>query len=108
MPKELRINLDESQMAKIDALGEFWGYRYRGETVAHMVNESHDRHLSRTHWTQQQAHAYRVLKRLKPELLLSIDEIVSVGFVEGGAWVTIGVALASQPFKVSREKWEQP
>lgn len=107
MPKELRVNLPEPQMTKLDALGDYWGYRYRGETLGHMINESHDRHLSRTHWAQQQAQAYRVLKRLKPELLLSIDEIVSVGFIEGGGWVTIGVALNPQPYKVSREKWEQ-
>jgi len=30
-----------------------------------------------------------------------------VGFVDGGDWVTIGVALNSQPYKVSREKWER-
>jgi hypothetical protein len=107
MPKELRVNLPEAQLEKLDALGDYWGYRYRGETLGHLVNESHDRHLSRTHWQQQQAHAYRVLKRLKPELLLSVGEVAGVAFLDNGDRVCIHVALNAQPYQISRREWEK-
>jgi hypothetical protein len=106
-PRELRFRIAPGIMGKLDELQQYWGHRSRGSAIESAILECHTRHLSRTGWEQQRAHAYRVLKRLKPELLLSIDEIVSVGFIEGGDWVTIGVALNAQPYKVSREKWER-
>ena len=107
MSNDLRCTVATGIMDKLDALQGLWGLRARYQAVERCILEAHERHLTKSGWEQQQAQAYRVLRRLKPELLLSIDEIVSVGFIDGGDWVTIGVALNSQPYKVSREKWER-
>jgi hypothetical protein len=107
MGTDLRCKVAEGIMGKLDALQDLWGHRFRFQSVERCILEAHERHMAKTGWEQQQAHACRVLRRLKPELLISLDEIVSVGFVDGGDWVTIGVALNSQPYKVSREKWER-
>jgi len=107
MASDLRCTVTPAIIERLDSLQQLWGHRARYQAVERCILEAHERHMAQTTWQQQQAHAYRVLRRLKPELLITPDEIVSVGFVDGGDWVTIGVALNSQPYKVSREKWER-
>jgi len=107
MASDLRCTVAPAIIERLDSLQQLWGHRARYQAVERCILEAHERHMAQTTWQQQQAHAYRVLRRLKPELLITPDEIVSVGFVDGGDWVTIGVALNSQPYKVSREKWER-
>ena len=104
---ELRCNLAKPIMDKLVELQKHWGHAYRHESIEHMILESHARYLLRTHWQQQQAHAFRVLKRLKPEVMLSVEEIVGVSFLDGGDRVCIHVALNAQPYQVSRREWEK-
>jgi len=107
MASDLRCTLTTELMAMLDALAKHWGHPRRGDTVSLIVAEAYARHLNRTHWDQQQAHAHRVLKRLKPEVLLSKDEVVGVSFLDGGDRVCIHVALNSTPYQVSRREWEK-
>lgn len=107
MASELRCTLTPELMAMLDALAGHWGHVRRGDTVAQVIAESHARHLNRTYWDQQQIHAWRVLKRLKPEVLLSKEEVVGVSFLDGGDRVCIHVALNSTPYQVSRREWEK-
>jgi len=107
MASELRCQIPPEIMAKLDALRGLWGFPVRADAVAQLIVEAHARHLSRTHWEQQQAHGWRVLKRLKPEVLLSKEEIIGVAFLNGGDRVCIHVSLNSTPYQVSREAWEK-
>ena len=94
-------------MGKFRELQQHLGYRHGAGAVEYLVVDAHQRLLGATRWGQQQAHAHRVLKRLKPEVLLSPDEIVGVSFLDGGDRVCIHVALNSQPYQVSRKEWEK-
>jgi hypothetical protein len=103
----MRCKIPDAVMAKLEALQAYWGYGHKGDAVAQLIVEAHARHLSRTHWEQQQAHGWRVLKRLKPEVLLAKEEITGVSFLDGGDRVCIHVALNAQPYQVSRREWEK-
>jgi hypothetical protein len=94
-------------MAKLDALQQHLGHGYRGNVIEYLIIDAYNRILGATRWEQQQAHAHRVLKRLKPGLLVSAEEITGVSFMDGGDRVCIQVALNSQPYQVSRREWDK-
>jgi hypothetical protein len=107
MAADLRCNLPDAIMVKLDDLQGHLGYSKRGDTVAAIIVEAHARHLSPTAWENQQAHALKVLRRLKPGLLLAAEEVVGVSFMDGGDRVCIHVALNTAPYQVSRREWEK-
>lgn len=107
MPNDLRCKVAPPILAKLNAIQAHLGYRLRAEAVEHLIVEAHGRMLGRTHWEQQQAHAWRVLKRLKPGWLVCLDEITGVSFLDGGDRVCIYTTLNSAPYQVSRREWEK-
>lgn len=107
MPTELRCYLAPGVMSRLDELRGHWGHARRADAVSQAILEAYGKHLARSHWEQQQSHAFRVLKRMKPSLLIAPDEIVGVSFCDGGDRVLVQVALNSAPYQVSRKEWEK-
>lgn len=107
MPTELRCKIAPAVLAKLDELRDHLGYRARGDVLQHLIVDAHGKHLGRSGWGHLQSHAYRVLRRLKPEVLIGPDEIIDVAFKEQGERVLITVALNSAPYQVSRREWEK-
>ena len=103
---ELRCYIAPGIMAKLDALQQYWGHRARAGAVEAAILEAHAKHLPQTQWGQQQAQAYRVLRRSKPGLIFELEEITDVNFIERGEWVVVKVNKDSS-YKFSRKVWEQ-
>jgi hypothetical protein len=104
---ELRCRLSAPIMGKLRELQQHLGYRHGAGAVEYLVVDAHQRLLGGTRWEQQQAQGLRVLKRLKPEVLLSLDDVTDVDFKDDGERVLIHVRLNPQPYQVSRREWEK-
>jgi len=104
---ELRCRLSAPIMGKLSELQQHLGHQYRAALLEYLIVDAHQRLLRGTTWEQQQLRAYRVLKRLRPSDLLTMEEILGVSFLDGGDRVCIHVALNAQPYQVSKKEWEK-
>jgi hypothetical protein len=94
-------------MGKLSELQQHLGHQYRAALLEYLIVDAHQRLLGGTRWPQQKAQGLRVLRRLKPELLLSLDDVLAVDFKDDGERVLIHVRLNAQPYQVSKREWEK-
>ena len=107
MVAEVRARVSTKTQSQLSELRSYLGLAKTGELLQWLASDAHERLLGRTRWEQQQRHAHAVLCRLKPQLLIQVNEVTGVSFADNGNRVLISVALNSQPYQVSKQEWER-
>lgn len=89
---------------KLKALQNLWGYRYPGQALEHAIVEAHQRYLSPSAWESDNHRALAVLRRMRPTMLLSPDDIIEVRV--SATVAKIQVRLEPDLLVVSRKEWD--
>ena len=101
----LRCKPNKVTWDKLHALKELFGHRWPVQTIEHLINQAHGHYLAPTGWSQDVSRAVKVLKRVKPTLLIVAEDVVRVS--KEATKVEIWLTLDLEPYVVSKQEWDR-